>query len=87
MSLCLVMERGMAPARATRALGHFAHREYPWLEPPASLGPLTVLDVLGARDLAEHTARVQRWGRAVWDAWSSHHATIRGWLANQPPER
>jgi hypothetical protein len=87
MSLCLVVERGVPPARATRALGHFAHRVYPWLEPPAMLGSVTVLDVLGARDLAEHTARVEHWARAVWAAWSAHHATIRGWLDALPPER
>jgi hypothetical protein len=86
MSLCLVVERGMAPARATRALGHFTHRDYPWLEPPATLGAVTVLDVLGAHDVAEHVTWVERWGRAVWEAWSAHHATIRGWLAELPAE-
>jgi hypothetical protein len=41
---------------------------------------VTVLDVLAARDLAEHVARVERWARSVWDAWSAHHDTVRRWL-------
>ena len=78
--LCLVLERGLDPARATRARRHYTHRDFPWLEPPASQGEVTVLDVLDARDLAEHVARVERWARSVWDAWSSRHDTIRRWL-------
>ncbi len=78
--LCLVLERGLDPARATRARRHYTHRDFPWLEPPASQGEVTVLDVLDARDLAEHVARVERWARSVWDAWSAHHDTVRRWL-------
>ena len=78
--LCLVLERGLDPARATRARRHYTHRAFPWLEPPASQGEVTVLDVLAARDPAEHAAGVERWARSVWDAWSAHHDTVRRWL-------
>ncbi len=78
--LCLVLERGLDPARATRARRHYTHRDFPWLEPPASQGEVTVLDVLAARDLAEHVAGVERWARSVWGAWSAHHDTVRRWL-------
>ena len=53
-----------------------------WLEPPRFLGRLTVLDVRAARDLDEHTRRVNDWAGSVWAAWSLHHATIRGWAAS-----
>jgi len=49
------------------------------LEPPASPGAVTVLDVFGARDLAEHTERVEEWARSVWEAWEHHHATVSRW--------
>ena len=78
--LCLVLERGLDPARATRARRHYTYRDFPWLEPPTSQGEVTVLDVLDARDLAAHVARVERWARSVWDAWSAHHDTVRRWL-------
>jgi hypothetical protein len=48
MILCLVLERGLDPARATRARRHYTHRAFPWLAPPASQGEVTVLDVLAA---------------------------------------
>ncbi len=80
MILGLVLERGMDPERAIRARRHFTHRDFPWLEPPASQGAVTVLDVLAARDLAEHAERVERWARSAWAAWSAHHDTVRGWL-------
>jgi hypothetical protein len=80
MSLCLVLERGLVPERATKALVYLTHRAYPWLEPPADRGRVTVLDILGARDLAEHTRRIERWALSAWQAWLPHHATIRSWL-------
>jgi hypothetical protein len=80
MSLCLVFERGMTPERTTKALRYFTHRPYPWLEPLTIKGAVTVLDVVGATELAEHTRRIEGWARSAWEAWAVHHATIRGWL-------
>lgn len=50
-----------------------------WLEPPASMGTVTVLDVAAARDAADHQDRVWRWARSVWEAWAPHHETIAAW--------
>jgi hypothetical protein len=36
-----------------------------WLDPPASLGEITVLHVREAEDLAGHTERVRAW--SVWE--------------------
>jgi hypothetical protein len=82
MSLCAVLEQGLEPRAATRAIGQFlaTQREFPWLTPPPTLGEVTVLDVRDATDLADHTARVERWARSVWAAWSAHHQTVRKWL-------
>jgi hypothetical protein len=86
MNLCATLERGLAPEHATAQLTrylrapHGGRRMFPWLDPPSSLGPVTVLAVRGAGDAADHTARVRRWARAVWDARAPHHATVRAWL-------
>jgi len=82
VTLYLQLERGVSADAATRLLGAFLDHEpdVPWLEPPGHRGDLTVRDVLGAADLAEHTARVQRWARCVWLAWQPHHGTIRRWV-------
>jgi hypothetical protein len=52
-------------------------RDFPWLEPPPSLGGVTVFDVLAG------TATQWEWAQAVWQAWSPQHNTIRTWL-DQP---
>lgn len=82
-SLYLVLEGGYdfgAAARAKdRILRHRDH--FVWLDPPLSLGKMTVLDVQAAEDLAEHTELVEQWARRVWEAWSPHHGTVRRWAA------
>jgi len=54
-------------------------QEYHWLEPPSSLGGMTILDVYGAENLKDHTDRVHIWAHAVWQSWQPHHAQIRAW--------
>ena len=53
----------------------------PRLEKPAHIpegrGELTIAYIHGAADADEHVKRVGEWARAVWDAWSEHHALAR----------
>lgn len=81
VSLHLSLDRGVEPSRIARELGRAvaAPSELHWLEPPNVGSWLTIMDVAGARDLREHTTRVQRWAQSVWEAWSPHHDTIRRW--------
>ena len=83
VSLHLVLVRGYSSEKATegirRALGH--RQDFIWLEPPASLGDLTILDVLDSTDYAQHEAMVKRWAESVWRAWSPHHGEVRRWAA------
>jgi len=53
-------------------------RDWPWLAPPMAYD-MTVVDVRGARDGAEHRALVRAWAEAVWAAWSGHQPTVRRW--------
>jgi hypothetical protein len=81
ISLCLVLEQGWPPARATPAMQRAAKREkeFWWLERPAQLGAVTVADVHGTSTPQEHEVEVRRWAEAVWEAWARHHASVRAW--------
>jgi hypothetical protein len=87
MSLCLVLERGLEPARATAFLQTAAEPKgrFGWLEPPASRGAVTAKNVHGAGDAAEHRKLVRAWADSAWSSWSPHHATIRAWLLAPDP--
>ena len=50
-----------------------------WLDPPDLVGGPTILYVRDADGPDEHAERVREWARAVWEAWSSHHETVRRW--------
>lgn len=46
----------------------------------ASRGLLTVANVQGARDDADHAEGVRAWARSVWDAYAPQQELARGWL-------
>jgi Family of unknown function (DUF5946) len=79
--LCLLLEQGLPAERANQAmLQAVRHKsQYHWLEPPASLGPLTVADVEAVSGVEQHVAVVRRWAAQMWDVWSPHHTTVRAW--------
>lgn len=52
-----------------------------WLEPPADMGTLTVVDVLAAPDAAAHDDIVKHWATQMWHVWKSYHAPIKAWAA------
>jgi hypothetical protein len=80
MSLCMQLERGVAPQAATRRIAALTHLDYEWLAPPVPNGDLTILDVHRAQTAESHLQLVERWTDGVWRAWSIHHETIRGLL-------
>ena len=87
IGLYAMFERGWDTARATRAIREAVARGgFSWLDPPPP-GPLTIIDVRGAANLAEHTERVERWARSVWGSWAPHHETIRRWAGEGGRER
>ncbi len=77
--LCLVLERGVDPISSARAKALVAapDAEFPWLEPPESLGPMTVLDVLATGSSEEHREAVRAWADSVWGAWRVHQPAVR----------
>ena len=82
-ALCAVLERGYDARRSMavrRLLRERFGDELTWLEPPASKGAVTVLDVVGAADGEAHRERVERWAAATWMAWGRHHDVVRSWI-------
>ena len=81
ISLYFVLERGLTPTEATHKMRQALSDKsrFVWLQPPQSMGEVTVADVVGVTDPAEHEAMVRRWARSAWEAWSAHHAQIRKW--------
>jgi len=79
--LHLLVERGLPPDRANEAMlaAVGLKSQYHWLEPPASLGVLTVADIEAATGVEQHTALVHQWAEQMWRVWSPYHATIRAW--------
>jgi hypothetical protein len=82
MSLCLVLERGLAAVYARRVMGAATRTKerFFWLTPPTSLGVVTIADVAGAVTPLQHEDRVRAWAESAWSAWAEHHTTVRGWV-------
>lgn len=81
MTLCLFLERGVDPSLGNRLHRPMVERPvFHHLEPPASRGSLTVLDVPVDADAAAARSAAFAWARDVWTAWSAHHAAVRHWL-------
>ena len=85
--LCLFFEHGLSAEHANEAMLQAARFKdaFWWLEPPASFGPLTVADIVTAGSAEEHQGLVRAWARGTWEAWSTHHDTVRAWLSAQYP--
>lgn len=84
MSLCALIENGCSSERATKLIGEAVKIKggFTWLQPPPSMGPLTVVDVLRAKDASGHERMAREWAASAWGAWSAHHATVRSWCSS-----
>lgn len=80
IAICRWLEHGDSIERLNRDTRRLAadERDWPWLDPPERY-PMMVVDVLEARDGAEHADLVRRWTEATWAAWSAHHDRVRTW--------
>ena len=81
MTMCLFVERGANPALGTSLHRRMVNRPaFHRLDPPASRGEITLLDVPVDGDPTKARTAAQAWATSVWTAWSSHHQTVRGWI-------
>lgn len=76
----LGVDTGQRPEQYRRLLAPGA--DWPWLQPPASLGALCVGDVLAAPE-GRGSATLEDWARAVWLAWEPHHDRVRALWAER----
>jgi hypothetical protein len=79
VGLYLVLEHGYDVLMSARSKARVAapNARFDWLEPPSSLGPTTVLDILATSTAEAHAAAVRSWAESVWEAWRPHHDQIR----------
>lgn len=80
-----MFERGATRQSATQAMAALiaANKgKFGWLEPPASIGALTVVDAVAARSDADLDRLVAEWARSAWEAWSR---TTRRCAGSIPP--
>ena len=80
IGLCHALEletSGVLLLRITQQLTRARHA-WPRLTSPSGY-PMTVADILSARDAEEHVRLVGEWARTTWQAWSPHHALVRHW--------
>ena len=80
MSLCASIEHGVSGARLRTRIGDWTHRDYPLPVPRPAVYPVTVRDVIEARERSR-AAVVDDWAISTWGAWSLHHGVLRNWLA------
>lgn len=81
MTLSMVIEDGMDPGHGVSMHKRMVERGgFAWLDPPAMEGRMTVLDVLATAGPVDHERAVRVWAGDVWEAWSAHHETVRGWV-------
>lgn len=81
ISLYLIIEKGVESRTATDAIRKALGKklEFSWLEPPENRGEMTILDVFKQKDPESINSAVKQWAQSVWDAWSSHHDTVKKW--------
>lgn len=77
--LCAVLELNLQPAQATIVLRRLLRQrhDFPMLARTNGPGELTLIHLVGARDLDDHEQRAHAWGREVWCAWAQHQSLIR----------
>jgi len=83
ISLCCIIERGYQLSRATKVMAGITNtfkEQFTWLEPPASMGEITILDVADTKGLDEYRARVYEWAKYLWTSWEAHHVAIRAYV-------
>jgi hypothetical protein len=77
ITLHLALEGGWPVEQLVRIrrFGADSSAGWPWLEPPASMAPVTAIDVVEA---GRHESRelVRGWVEGAWAAWAEHHSEV-----------
>jgi Family of unknown function (DUF5946) len=78
IALCFVLVRGWPVDQAIRLrrVGADAFAGWPWLEPPASMGDVTAVDVAATTRTDAAAELVRGWVHGAWAAWIDHHPAV-----------
>jgi hypothetical protein len=76
IALCHWLEHGITDPELTELTRRLlvGRPDWPWLTPPEAYA-LTIHDL----PVPAEPNETRRWAEAVWDAWKSHHDTVRAW--------
>ena len=83
IALYYLLEKGLPEAQAIRIRSRAAQfsDQFTWLDPPASMGKITVVDAANADGLEAYQRMAREWAQSAWEAWSAYHDQIRKWAA------
>ncbi len=75
------LERGLPAPQVTQAIARATKfsDQFRWLEPPVSMGAITVVEAANANNLEEYRKAAREWAQSSWQAWSAFHEVIKGW--------
>jgi len=81
--LAQILEESASAAVGDGALRKWLNGKTPIEKPelPAFRGALTIADVQAANNASEHRQQVDRWARAVWEAYAPLHDVARRWIS------
>jgi len=81
--LAQILEQDASAAVGDAALRRWLDGQTPIEKPPlpALRGTRTIADVQAAKDASKHLQEVDRWARAVWEAYAPLHDVARRWIS------
>jgi len=79
LGLYWTLERDLPFDKAKRAMSRAPVDTFSWLDPPSSVGPLTIMDIAQISDEKAAVDLIRQWATTTWEAWSQHQQTIRNW--------
>lgn len=80
MGLYCTLELRMPYEKATRTMDRAPVERFIWLDPPLSLGAITIVEV--ANVAIPRSDMIRQWAATTWQAWEPHHHTIREWVTH-----
>jgi hypothetical protein len=86
--LYLHIERGYTGPEAERAHMRMvrARKDWPRLPLPKERGAITAAEVMRFPKGAERDVAIERWSRAVWEAWREQHDVVAELVRSTVPE-
>lgn len=81
IALYAAFEKGIPLTQITPLIARILTQkpQFEILEPPETLGSLTVKDFSTSMTKQEYQAFAYAWAQSAWQAWNIHHAKVKSW--------